>query len=184
MPFAPSFDRLEFTDRSAMDLLIYALLAWCAIDVRGEKLTTMDLKRAIQREGVVNAAKAKLRALDGGVCPKSFPRILRGFDYGIGCAFVEKNLAGVEGKGCRCPSVLDVCATQPRFRSVRHLPEELTRLTVPELGYCRTGAWVFALGGMLLLGALGGTAVLLKRRSRVDVSRREAGHTPAKAAVA
>ena len=58
MPFAPSFDRLEFTDRSAMDLLIYALLAWCAIDVRGEKLTTMDLKRAIQREGVVNAAKA------------------------------------------------------------------------------------------------------------------------------
>ena len=47
-----------------------------------------------------------------------------------------------------------------------------------------TGAWVFALGGMLLLGALGGTAVLLKRRSRVDVSRREAGHTPAKAAVA
>ena len=42
--------------------------------------------------------QAKLRALDGGVCPKSFPRILRGFDYGIGCAFVEKNLAGVEGK--------------------------------------------------------------------------------------
>ncbi|CAK9072214.1 unnamed protein product [Durusdinium trenchii] len=183
MPFAPSFDRLEFTDRSAMDLLIYALLAWCAIDVRGEKLTTMDLKRAIQREGVVNAAKAKLRALDGGVCPKSFPRILRGFDYGIGCAFVEKNLAGVEGKGCRCPSVLDVCATEPRFRSVRQLDPMADR-TVPVFGYCRTGAWVFALGGMLLLGALGGTAVLLKRRSRVDVSRREAGHTPAKAAVA
>ena len=41
--------------------------------------------------------QAKLRALDGGFCPKSFPGIL-GFDYGIGCAFREKSLAGVEGK--------------------------------------------------------------------------------------
>ncbi|CAK9072213.1 unnamed protein product [Durusdinium trenchii] len=176
-----------------MDLFIFVLWA-SAVGALSESWMTdgpTDHTRLqigsheVKREWMMNDLKAKLRALDGGVCPKSLPAhgIGADFDYGIGCAFVEKNLAGAEGKGCRCPSVLDVCATEPRFRSVRQLDPMADR-TVPVFGYCRTGAWVFALGGMLLLGALGGTAVLLKRRSRVDVSRREAGHTPAKAAVA
>ena len=48
-----------------------------------------------------------MRALDGGVCPRSLREkvskdvrylLPQRYDYGIGCAFVEKNLAGLEGK--------------------------------------------------------------------------------------
>ena len=126
--------------------------------------------------------EAAVRALDGGVCPKDFYRLPKEYAYGIGCAFVEKNLAGLPGKaglvglkhafcrancqnrnksssskpsqcstfkghishilqtqGCRCPSVLDVCATELRFRSLHDLHDELLARTVSALGYCRTG---------------------------------------------
>ena len=101
-----------------------------------------EIKDAVGKADVVNQAKAVVRGLSGGACPDSFKGIPDGWSYVIGCAFVEKHLAGENGEGCHCPSFLDVCATAPRFQKVRDMDSLRAQLSVSQLGYCRTGQGV------------------------------------------
>ena len=57
-----------------------------------------------------------------------------GYGYGVGCAWKDE----LSDTTCRCPSMLDVCATTPRFAKLSEL-ELAAKYSVQELGYCRTG---------------------------------------------
>mmetsp|Transcript_7420 Transcript_7420/g.12120 ORF Transcript_7420/g.12120 Transcript_7420/m.12120 type:complete len:209 (+) Transcript_7420:66-692(+) len=92
----------------------------------------------------------------GQTCPKEFDMIPDGYDYGVGC--------GLKDIGCKCPSFLDVCATSPRMGKAEDLQNLITRLSVSQLGYCRTGAWVFILSAVLVLGLLGGIGFFIYKK--------------------
>lgn len=64
-------------------------------------------------------------------CPREFPAIPDGYEYGVGC--------GLKEIGCTCPSFLDVCATSPRMGKAEDFENLIVRLSVTQLGYCRTG---------------------------------------------
>ncbi|CAK9092388.1 unnamed protein product [Durusdinium trenchii] len=123
-----------------------------------------EIKDAVGKADVVNQAKAVVRGLSGGACPDSFKGIPDGWSYGIGCAFVEKHLAGEKGEGCHCPSFLDVCATAPRFQKVRDMDSLRAQLSVSQLGYCRTGAWVFIVSTIFVLGLVAAIVFLVIKR--------------------
>lgn len=95
-----------------------------------------------------------------GVCAENLENHLEipgGFGYGAGCAWNETGT-------CRCPSLLDVCATEPRMVKLKEIAF-VAQFSVEELGYCRTAAWVFFVpcALVLCLGAL--LTVLLVRRT-------------------
>ena len=98
------------------------------------------------------------KAVKNGVCPKEFDFVPDGYDYGVGCGF-----KGVE---CKCPSFFDVCAKAPRFGKAEDIKNDVASMSVKTLGYCRTGAWVFILSSLLIIGALGGIGFFIyKKRS-------------------
>ena len=80
----------------------------------------------------INGMKRLLGStVKGQTCPKEFDIIPDGYDYGVGC--------GLKDLGCKCPSFLDVCATSPRMGKAEDLQNLISRLSVSQLGYCRTG---------------------------------------------
>ena len=88
-------------------------------------------KAEVLAEEAINGMKRNLGKLaKEQTCPRSFELVADGYDYGVGC--------GLKGVECKCPSFLDVCATSPRVGKVEDLVL-MTRLSVQQLGYCRTG---------------------------------------------
>lgn len=80
----------------------------------------------------INSIKRTLGStVKGAMCPREFPMIPDGYDYGVGC--------GLKDLSCSCPSFLDVCATSPRTGKVEDFKDWMIRLSVGQLGYCRTG---------------------------------------------
>ena len=116
-----------------------------------------------QAEAVADQAEKNMeailsKAVKNGVCPKEFDFVPDGYDYGVGCGF-----KGVE---CKCPSFFDVCAKAPRFGKAEDIKNDIAMMSVKTLGYCRTGAWVFILSSLLIVGVLGGIGFFIyKKRS-------------------
>lgn len=89
-------------------------------------------KAEVLSEEAINGIKRTLgTTVKGRTCPREFDVIPDGYDYGVGC--------GLKDLGCKCPSFLDVCATSPRMGKVEDMQNLITRLSVSQLGYCRTG---------------------------------------------
>lgn len=116
-------------------------------------------KAEVLSEEAINGIKRTLgTTVKGRTCPREFDVIPDGYDYGVGC--------GLKDLGCKCPSFLDVCATSPRMGKVEDMQNLITRLSVSQLGYCRTGAWVFILSTVLVVLLLGGIGFFIyKKRS-------------------
>eukprot|EP00438_Fugacium_kawagutii_P013386 Skav216492 [mRNA] locus=scaffold1123:506519:507097:- [translate_table: standard] len=114
-----------------------------------------------QAQSIAQASIDSIKAIligayKGKSCPTKFPSIPDGYEYGVGCGLTEI--------GCTCPSFLDVCATSPRMGKAEDFENMIVRLSVQQLGYCRTGAWVFILSAVLVLVALGGIGYFVYKK--------------------
>ena len=109
---------------------------------------------------LVGRVKDLLRsAVLDGKCPDLEDDFeMGGFGYGAGCAWNETAT-------CRCPSLLDICATEPRLAKLSEITF-VAQFSVEELGYCRTAAWVFFIPCVVMLCLAALLAMLSVRRKR------------------
>ena len=131
-----------------------------SVQLRAKMPLSFSFLNDVRAQQLIGKAQEWLRkAASDGVCP-DLRGVIMGIDYGygVGCAWEDE----LKGAKCRCPSMLDVCATTPRFAKLSEL-ELVEKYSLQELGYCRTGAWVFFLP-LVLAACLCGVAAVLRRK--------------------